>query len=172
MGRFHSFIILAAISLFCLCLTSCSSREPVELLHMMPPTPQASITFDERQVADDCTLFAQIMVSVPGTLSGTGIKHDIEQFGAQNGADLVLLGLARINNESPETIEFRAYGPKTPYLFKSRWSGWKFGFSDWNKGGELVDFGSNYLETRDVTVYSSIIIQAAMLSCPSLRVSN
>ncbi|MEE4314770.1 MAG: hypothetical protein V2J11_09715 [Desulfofustis sp.] len=172
MTRLQSSLLRAAVLLCVLGLTSCASRNPDELAHTLPATDAARITFEKQRVPDNCTVFAHLLITVPPTLAADQTRQSIEQFAAGHGADFVLLGLSRQSTLSPETEMFRAYGPQTPYPFATRWAGWKFGFSDWNKGGPLVDFGVNHLNGREATFTTPVDIQAVLLSCPAGPANN
>jgi len=157
-----------AVLLCFLGLTSCASRNPNVPTHVLPATDSARITFEQQQVPDDCTVFAHLLITVPPALAADQMRQSIRQLGADHGADLVLLGLSRQSTLSPETVTFRAYGPQTPYSFAERWAGWKFGFTDWNKGGPLVDFGLNHLSGDEAAFTTPVDIQAVLLSCPAV----
>lgn len=169
MTRLQLPLLRVAVLLCFLGLTSCASRNPGELAHTLPATEHARITFEKQRIPDDCTVFAHLLITVPPALAADQTRQSIEQFGADHGADLVLLGLSRQSALSPETVTFRAYGPQTPYSFATGWAGWKFGFSDWNKGGPLIDFGVNHLSGGEATFTTPVDIQAVLLSCPSMR---
>ncbi|BDD89473.1 hypothetical protein DPPLL_38380 [Desulfofustis limnaeus] len=123
----------------------------------------------ETEVTNDCEVFAHLIISVPATYTADQIRQSIEQFGADHGADLVLLGLARQAADAPETLDVVFYGPRAPYSFRQAWPGWKFGFTDWNKGGPLLDYGVNHLSGSQAPFTVPISIQAVLLSCPSPR---
>jgi hypothetical protein len=129
----------------------------------------SQLSFVETEVAADCEVFAHLIISVPATYTADHIRQSIERFGADHGADLILLGLARQAADTPETPGFALYGPQTPYSFRQAWPGWKFGFNDWHKGGPLLDFGITHLSGSQAPFTVPISIQAALLSCPSLH---
>jgi hypothetical protein len=169
MTRLQLSLIFTAVFVYLLGLTSCTSRDAGTLPSVLPATERARITFEEQRVPDDCTVFAQMLITIPPTLAADQSAQTIERFAADSGADLVLLGLARQSVTTPETVTFRSYGPQSPYPFATKWTGWKFGFSDWNKGGPLVDFGINHLSADNALFTIPIDVQAVLLSCPSLH---
>ncbi|MBE0584495.1 MAG: hypothetical protein IH612_12155 [Desulfofustis sp.] len=169
MTRLHVPLIRAAVFVCLLGLAACSSRDPGTLPSVLPATDRAEISFEEQRVPSDCSVFAQMLITIPPAVAAEQTRQAVEQFAADSGADLVLLGLARQSAISPETVTFRSYGPRTPYPFATKWTGWKFGFADWNKGGPLVDFGINHLSGDSALFTIPIDVQAVLLSCPSLR---
>lgn len=172
MSRSTSVGLLVLAVVLCLGLSSCSSLESRRLPHVLPAIDRARITFLEKNLPEDCEVFAHLIISIPAALPADQIRQSIEQFAAGSGGDLVLFGLTRQSTTSPAAVSFRFYGPTTPYSFKQKWVGWKFGFSDWNKGGPLVDLGSNHLIGPDAPFTSPIDTQAVLLSCPSVRNSR
>jgi len=149
-----------------LTLVSCSTQQQEEsLTTVMPATSSVEITLDKKRIPDTCDVFAQLIITVPAGISATDLKQSIEQYAMRNGADFVLIGMIRESSEAPEMVMFRSYGPRTPYSFKNRWLGWKFGFSDWNSGGSLVDFGHNRLEGNMPAFDVAVDGQALLLSC-------
>ncbi len=168
MTRLQLPLLGAAVLLCFLGLTSCASRTPSAPVHALPATDNARITLEGRQIPDDCTVFTHLLVTVSPAVAADQTRQSIQQFGADHGADLILLGLARQSGLSPDTLTFRTYGPQTPYPFATGWAGWKFGFSDWNKGGPLVDFGLNHLSGGEAVFTTPVDIQAVLLSCPSV----
>lgn len=160
--------VMAVILL--LTLASCSAQQQEESLTIvMPATTSVEITLDKKRIPDTCDVFAQLIITVPAGISATDLKQSIEQYGMRNGADFVLIGMTRESNEDPESVIFKSYGPKTPYSFKKRWLGWKFGFSDWNSGGSLVDFGHNRLEGNKPAFDGAVDGQALLLSCTAKK---
>ena len=93
------------------------------------------------------------------------IKSKVEQFGMKNGADYILIGMVRESSEGVDDIFFRSYGPQSPYSFKTRWQGWRFGFRDWNGGGPLVDYGHNRLAGDKPAFDTEVTAQMVLLSC-------
>jgi len=158
---------LITAGLLCLPLVSCSSKSPelVSISHTFPPTSQVHITFDEREIPGQCRVFSHLNVFIPDGMRETEIKASVETFAMENGADYILVGMARESDEEPDTITLRSYGPDTPYLFKSRWSGWKYGFSDWNNAGPLVDYGHDRLSHDEAAFDTEVIVQLILLNC-------
>ncbi len=158
---------LLPVLLLPLLLPSCSSRHPAELPHAMKASDHVEVTFIERNVPDHCDVFAHLIVTIPANLSAETIRDDIEQLATTHGADYLLLGLARQSRVTTDHLVAQPYGPHVPYSFKNSWTGWKFGFSDWNKGGPLVDFGINHLTGGTAPFTVPIDVQAVFLACPA-----
>jgi len=165
--NFRSAVLAASIWLT---LVSCSAQQQEEsLATVMPATSSVEIILDEKAIPDSCDVFAQLIISVPASISAEELKQRIEQYGMRNGADYILIGMIRESSEDPENVIFRTYGPKTPYSFKTRWIGWKFGFSDWNSGGPLVDFGYNRLAGSKPAFDVPVDGQALLLACTAKK---
>ena len=155
------------VVLFCLPLLSCTTGSPGVSAPPLtfPATSQVNVSFDETKIPDQCRVFSHLLVSIPSSMGEKEIKNRVEQFGMKNGADYILIGMARESSEGVDTISFRAYGPQSPYSFKTRWQGWHFGFRDWNSGGPLVDFGINRLASDNPAFDNEITTQMVLLSC-------
>lgn len=166
MTRLPTLLLHTAVLLCFFAMASCATDDAGTLDHTMPATDSAEITFVKQRVPDTCSVFAHLLITIPPALSADETRRSIERFGAEHGADLILLGLSRQSALSPETVTFRAYGPQTPYPFTTDWAGWKFGFSDWNKGGPLIDFGIAHLSGQEASFTIPVDIQAVLLSCP------
>ncbi len=153
--------------LLCFLPLSCSKDTPrtVSLSQTFPATSQVNITFNEQEIPGQCRVFSHLLVSIPPTMSESAIKNRVEQFAMESGADYILVGMTRESDEEVEDIYFRSYGPQTPYSFKSRWQGWKFGFHDWNNAGPLVDYGSNRLSGNQPAFDTEVTAQAVLLNC-------
>ncbi len=132
----------------------------------MPATSSVQITLEKKRIPDTCDVFAQLIFTVPANITASALKKSIEQYAMSNGADFVLIGMTRESSDAPESVIFQTYGPKTPYSFKKSWLGWKFGFSDWNHGGALVDYGYDRLEGSEAVFDVPVEGQAVLLSCP------
>ncbi len=155
------------VVLFCLPLLSCSagtqgiSAPPLTF----PATSQVNVSFDETEIPGQCRVFSHLLVSIPSAMIEREIKNRVEQFGMKNGADYILIGMARESSEGVDDISFRPYGPQSSYSFKTRWQGWSFGFRDWNSGGPLVDFGINRLASDNPAFDNEITAQMVLLNC-------
>jgi len=148
-------------------LISCTTNtpDPVSLAQMYPATSQVNITFNEAEIPGQCRVFSHLLVSIPPATPESEIKQRAERFAMENGADYILVGMARESDEDVEEITFRSYGPQSPYLFKTRWQGWNFGFRDWNSGGPLVDYGHNRLWSDNPAFDIEVTVQVALLNC-------
>lgn len=170
MAPYQSVAFSCVLAALCIGLSSCSTGPtPLAPPHSRPAVNTPQLSFVETEVAADCEVFAHLIISVPATYTADQIRQSIDQFGAGHGAELILLGLARQAAKALDSPDFASYGPQTPYSFRQAWPGWKFGFTEWNKGGPLLDFGVNHLSGNQAPFTVPISIQAALLSCPSLR---
>lgn len=152
-------------------LTSGCATKPKSMLSF-PATDQVQITFQEADIPADCRVFSHRLTFTTTGSTGRQIQQSLTANARANGADMVLVGLVReqLDDELEET-EYLVYGPSSPYLFQSRWSGWKYGFRDWRKQGEIIDFGVNALQD-DVTRYrQGLIMQNIYLTCRPLSQS-
>ena len=162
------FLVPAILSLL---LLSCSKNTPEQpvLTTTFPPTSEVTLSFEERRVPGHCVVFSHLLVSIPSGLLETEIRSQVERFAMENGADYLLVGMARESDESFDTIIYRSYGPRIPYSFKSRWAGWKYGFKDWSSDDPLVDFGQNRIADAEPAFDTDIIVQAVLLNCSTKK---
>ena len=162
----NSFRSVVLAVLLCLSMLSCAttpSNSPPPVT--FPQTSRVDILFDETRVPDQCRVFSHLLVTIPPGIREKELKNRIEQFAMKNGADYVLVGMTRESSEDIEEINFRSYGPQSPYSFKTRWQGWKFGFRDWNSRGPLVDYGHNRMSGDTPAFDSEVTAQMVLLSC-------
>jgi len=163
-SRFTPFVI----AVFCMFLfTSCALNKPPPLTfaEKLSPTSRVEISFNERQIPDQCRVFSHLIISIPAKLTEKEIKTGVEQFAMSHGADYLLVGMARESDSETESISFQTFGPVTPYSFKKRWAGWKFGFSEWNSGGPLVGYGYDNTSGDNAAFDVPVDVQAALLTC-------
>ena len=160
--NFHPALIVGIIWIS---LVSCSTQRTESLSTVMPATSSVEITLDEKRLPDTCDVFAHLIITIPGGLSASAVKTSVEQYGMTNGANFVLIGMTRESNDSPDSVAFQSYGPKSPYSFKKLWLGWTFGFSDWNSGGALVDYGHDRMKGSEPVFDIPVDAQAVLLSC-------
>ncbi len=167
MFQSNSYRSAILVLLCCLPLLSCTAGTPGINSPPLtfPATSQVDVSFDETKIPGQCRVFSHLLVSIPPTMIEKEIKNRVEQFGMKNGADYILIGMARESSEGVDDISFRAYGPQSPYSFKTRWQGWGFGFRDWNSGGPLVDFGIKRLAGDNPAFDNEITAQMVLLSC-------
>ena len=153
--------------LFLFVLLSCSKDVPTSanLQQTFPATTDVQITFDERTIPENCLVFSHLLVSIPAGMIETDIRQRVERFAQTNGADYLLVGMARESDIGVNDILFRSYGPTSPYSFTRRWAGWKFGFRDWRNKGPLVDYGYNSLNQAEPAFDTEITSQAILLRC-------
>ncbi|MEE4165311.1 MAG: hypothetical protein V2I35_04885 [Desulfocapsaceae bacterium] len=153
--------------LLSLSVLSCSTGGPRSSIPPLtfPVTSRTQIIFDEAAVPDQCRVFSHLLVSIPAAAHEQDIKNRVEQFGMSHGADYILVGMARESSDDIGDISFSPYGPQSPYLFKTGWQGWKFGFRDWNSRGPLVDYGYNRLAGDAPAFETEVTAQMVLLSC-------
>ncbi len=148
-------------------LVSCTSK-PIDYQGITyPPTQEVKFTFQERAIPIECKVFSHGIVSTPVETTSLHIKNAISDDARHKGADLVFLGLARTlpQSKSPKTFVFRDFGPQREYLFKKNWAGWKFGFSQWSKGDELVSLGYDNYAASQLVYESGLMIKHVLLRC-------
>lgn len=131
-----------------------------------PSTSKVFVTFQEEKVPQQCKAFSHLLVTTPANVTGKLIQQEIVANAKRQGADMLLLGLARENlDEDIEEYVFNNYGPKTAYPFQKRWAGWKYGFNDWRNGGEIIGFGFRAWEESETPFNSGIMVQTVYLTC-------
>lgn len=161
-SRFYLFVITTLISFT---ISSCATEQSHTIANLLPAVSHTEITFDEKQIPEQCNVFAHLIISVPAGLSEADVKADVSQYAMDNGADYVLVGMTRESANDPETVIFRFYGPAQPYSFKKHWTGWKFGFKDWNSGGPLVDYGHDRMNGTKPAFDIPVDALAVLLTC-------
>ncbi len=84
----------------------------------------------------------------------------------EKGANVVLIGLARVAEDvENDENSVSYYGPEYTYEFSTTWLGWKFGFDQWNEGGELMNFGAKAMRDQEMEFPQAMMIQAVFLRC-------
>lgn len=159
--------ILAALCTVSI-ITSCAEKKTERPLTVMPVTSSVEITLDETRIPDTCQVFGHLIIIIPAQKTIADVTTAIRRYGMNNGADFILIGLTRESTEEPGSVLFQTYGPETPYSFKKRWLGWKYGFSDWNSGGPLIDYGHDRIGNDNAPLFDvPVDAQAVLLSCPA-----
>ena len=150
-----------------LLFTSCGDKKAETPMTVLPATSSVEITLDETRIPDTCEVFAHLLITIPAQQTIGEVTSSIKRYGMDNGADFILVGLTRESEEEPEALLFRTYGPANPYSFKKKWLGWKYGYSDWNSGGPLVDYGHDRISDANSPLFDlPVDAQAILLSCP------
>ena len=166
MARANRFYLSVIVAIIAFSVASCTPKPTqTTIATILPATSHVEITFDERQIAEQCRVFAHLLIAIPANLSEIAIKEEVERYAMENGADYVLVGFVRENLDDPETMTFTSYGPSQPYLFTQQWAGWKFGIRDWNRGGQLVDYGYDRMKREKSPFDMPVTVQALLLTC-------
>lgn len=147
-------------------LTSCGSSNVAYEGIQHPKTSSSKITFREHAIPQDCFAFAHLLMNTKANSLGQDIADAMRSEAMDKGADLVLIGLARKDEGADlDGNRFDYYGPDYSYNFNRTWLGWKFGFNEWNEGGELVGFGARTSDSRETTFSQTMMVQAVLLRC-------
>ncbi len=158
-------ILFPLITCILVSLSACGSSDFVYEGIKHPKTSNTKITFQEHVIPENCFAFAHLLMNTKANSLGRDLGNAMRAEAMEKGADLVLVGLAREDEEELETNRFDYYGPKYSYNFNRTWLGWKFGFDEWNEGGELVGFGTNASDSRETTFANTMMVQAVFLRC-------
>ena len=152
--------------LFLFSLTACGSSELAYEGIQHPKTSSSKITFQEYSIPESCFAFAHLLINTKANSIGQDLAEAIRTEAMEKGADLILIGLARedVDAELDEN-RFDYYGPEYTYNFNKTWLGWKFGFDEWNEGGELIGFGNNAARSRETVFPHSMLVQAVFMRC-------
>lgn len=147
-------------------LAGCASKPPVYSGIRFPATNKTQVVFQEKDVPAQCQVFSHLIVHTPAGLSGARIGEAISNFSQNIGADLIFIGLSRKTSEDTDKdIEFFSYGPQETYKFGKDWFGWKFGYADWEKGGNVIGFGYESWHDTSGKYDFNMKIQAVLLRC-------
>lgn len=169
----HLFTSLLACLVFTLLSAGCVKFPEPKATLSFPETSQVQITFQPDDIPADCRVFSHRLVFTPADVTGRDVHASLLTNAQANGADMILVGLVR---EQPEAelkeYQFFIYGPSSPYLFQSRWNGWKYGFKDWRKQGDIIDFGIDSFQDGITTYRQGIIMQNVYLTCRPLDRQN
>jgi len=151
---------------FLLSLTACGSSNVVYEGIQYTKTSSTRITFQEQTIPESCSAFAHLLMKTRANSLGQDLADAMQAEAMARGANLVLIGIAR-ENEDTELDEntFDYYGPEYSYNFNRTWLGWKFGFDDWNEGGALISFGADTSRSRKTLFSNSMMVQAVFLRC-------
>ncbi len=147
-------------------LSGCAQSGTTGKTLSYPKTNSVLVTFQEEKVPPQCKVFSQRLVATPMQVTGKQIQEVIIDNAKSYGADMLFLGLARENSDlEAETYTFSSYGPKSAYSFQKRWNGWKYGFGDWNDGGEIISFGFSGWDNDTSPINHSLLIRVVYLTC-------
>ncbi len=155
---------------FMLFTSGCIKFAPPATTLSFPETKKVDITFQNDTIPTDCRVFSHRLTFTPAGGTGRQIHDSLITNARAVGADMVLIGLVREQlDEDLEEYQFHIYGPSAPYLFQSRWNGWKFGFNDWRNQGDVINFGINALQDDNTEYRQGLIIQNIYLTCRPLQ---
>lgn len=163
----NRFITLFTVVLLLTVFTSgCVKLPQAATTLSYPETTQVSITFQDEDIPADCRVFSHRLTYTPAQSTGRQIHDRLISDAKTNGADIVVIGLVReqLKTDSEEYLS-DTYGPSSPYLYQSKWSGWKYGFKDWRKQGEMINFGINSLQDSKTEYHQGLIMQNIYLTC-------
>ena len=159
---FSASLLLLLLTTGCVNLMSSNTTSSLSF----PSTSKVFVTFQEEKVPAQCKAYSHLLVTTIPNVTGKQIQQEIVTNAKQQGADMLLIGIARENfDEDLEEFVFSNYGPKKAYAFQKRWAGWKYGFKDWNHGGEIVSFGFRAWDEDETPFNSGLIVQAVYLTC-------
>lgn len=159
---FSASLLLLLLTTGCVSLMSSETTRSLSF----PSTSKVFVTFQEEKVPAQCKAFSHLLITTPADVTGKQVQQEIIANAKQQGADMLLVGIARENlDEDIEEFVFNNYGPKKAYPFQKRWAGWKYGFKDWNNGGEIVSFGFRAWDENETPFNSGIIVQTVYLTC-------
>lgn len=159
---FSASLLLLLLTTGCVNLMSSNTTSSLSF----PSTSKVFVTFQEGKVPQQCKAFSHLLVTTPANVTGKQIQQEIVTNAKQQGADMLLIGIARENlDDDIEEYTFNNYGPKSAYPFQKRWSGWKYGFKDWKSGGDIVGFGFRAWDENETPFNSGIMVQTVYLTC-------
>ncbi|PID77718.1 MAG: hypothetical protein CSB24_00075 [Deltaproteobacteria bacterium] len=130
-----------------------------------PPGSEVLLVFQDDKVPEHCRVFSHRMMITPDQASGSQIRDELIKNAGKNGADLVLIGLARESMDEQDGYSYLTYGPKNAYNFQNGWRGWKYGFGDWNGEGSIVPLDFEAAAEQQGNFYRSLYIQNIYLTC-------
>lgn len=129
-----------------------------------PPTSKIEYIFQSGQAAQECRVFAELLITLPAGADGKLIKQKIEEEAKARGAQTVLIGQSR-QMEDDEGYSFIYYGPEKEYLCNEQWCGWKYGYDAWEEQGEFVNIGYQEWGNPNVRLDYPVMLQAVFLRC-------
>ncbi len=153
---------LLLCSFFIILIGGCSTHTGE--MYIYPPTDRSSATFQAEALDPQCQVFSHLLVQTPAGATGKEIADDIIAHAKANGADQILLGIAKTAGDN-KVFSYNFYGPSRKYLFRKEWQGWKFGFSTWKSAGNIVHFDTSTWGNPDQIYNNSILLQAVYLRC-------
>ena len=164
--RYIQFFITLSLLLF---LSACGSSDLAYQGTTHPKSSSTRLIFEEHNVPDSCNTFAHLMMHTRANATGQALADAMRLEAMEKGADLVLVGLARDDEEAElDENRFDYYGPDYSYNFNKTWLGWKFGFNEWNEGGELRGFGTDTSSNRETLFPHTMMVQAVFLRCQTI----
>lgn len=155
-----------SISTLCLFLSACGSTQIVYQGIQHPQTSDVAVSFQEQSIPDSCFAFAHLLLHTKTDASGEDIASTMRTEAMARGANLLLVGMTReILKEELEENQFDYFGPEYSYNFNKTWLGWKFAFSEWNEGDDLLGFGTDSWGNGQTHFPHTLLIQAVFLRC-------
>jgi len=131
-----------------------------------PKMTSSKVTFQQQAIPADCTAFAHLLMYTKMPSTGKEISTAMQREAEEKGANLILVGMSReVEDEKLDENHFKYFGPEYAYTFSKTWLGWKFGFNEWNNGGELIGLGTKVWGNPEVSFDKTILVQAVFLRC-------
>lgn len=157
--------ILAVCLAGCFFAAGCARKESNPYLGpVYPATSEVTAVFQPTQAPRQCVVFAELLVRLPGEMTGQAIRDAVQAEAQKRGADKVLIGQSR-QSQDDEGLGFLYYGPEREYLCNEQWHGWKFGYSEWSKQQDWVNIGFEEWGNQKVFYGHPIMMQVAFLKC-------
>lgn len=156
--------LLAATAMVPLLVNCGATDESAYSGKVYEPTQRIATAFQYTQVPNPCRVFAESLVELPAGLSGQEIQQVVFREAGERGADMVLIGQTR-QREDDEELRFVYYGPDEEYNCAEDWSGWKYGYDQWEEQGEWVNIGLKEWGNSALVFEEPLMMQVAMLRC-------
>jgi hypothetical protein len=158
-----SFLIFLLLAIFI--VASCAKNEnTIYYGPVYQQTDKVAIAFLPEQVAENCFVFAHLLITIPAGKNGLEIAEIVTAEAQLRGADTILIGQSR-KSEKDAVLTIRYFGPTQEYLCRENWCGWKFGYDVWEKQGNWVDVGYTEWNNNTRLYEHSITLQIAFLRC-------
>ena len=157
------FILCYLVVIVCL-FGACSGHDTTSYAgKQYDPTEKVEAVYQTGQIPKSCRVTAHILVNIPSKFSGQDSANAIADEAKLRGADMVLVGQSR-QSEDEKPLTFTYYGPVQEYGI-SQWTGWSFGYDEWEDQGEWVNIGYTEWGNSSVEFDYPIMMQLAFLRC-------